>query len=135
MSLVLIKGSFGSFFLFLSSRYFKIESISSPPYPTADLFDSITSICLNRFDSIASCFLVCLNFYFVALKTSIFLSSFCVSSLAPAGFYSKISSLFALSDTIMFTPLKKSCFKILYDPRNTLLQSASFERNSEAWTQ
>lgn len=132
MSFVLIKGSFGSFFLFLSSRYFKIESISSPPYPTADLLDYITSICLKRLDYIASCFLVCLNFYLVALKTSIFLSSFCVSSLAPVGLYSNISSLVALSDTITLTPLKKSCFKILNYGGNTLLQLASCERNSEA---
>ncbi len=58
--------------------------MSSPSTP--DLFGSITSICRNKFDSIASFFLVCLNFYLVALKTSIFLSYFTVSSFAPPGF-------------------------------------------------
>ena len=134
--MLFIKGNFPfSFFLFLSSRYCKIESISSftdsPRTPPERLL-STTSGCLKRLESIASWRRVCLNFYFVALKMSMFLSYFCVSSLFPWGFYSKIGYLPLPSPTFNVTPLKYSCFNILYGLLSTLKLLGVSEKNTSA---
>ena len=57
-------------------------------------------------ESIASCFLVYLNFYLVALNTSIFLSYFDVSSLGPFDCSSKTIYFPTLSIVCIVTPLK-----------------------------
>lgn len=93
---VLIKGNLFSFLLlFLSSNYFKIKSISSSllEFPKPERFERLLMILfLSKFlkglGYRASCLLVCLNFSFVALKTSIFLSYFAVSSFGPLACYS-----------------------------------------------
>lgn len=54
----------------------------------------------------ASCLLVILNFYLVALKTSMFLSYFAVSSFAPAGFSSKTTYFAFAYKSGNLTPLK-----------------------------
>ena len=88
--------------------------MSSASFTFELLFENLfLSIILKGFESKASCRRVCLNFYFVALKTSIFLSYFNVSSFAPLGCSSNTTYLLLFYAMFTFTPLKYSCFKIL----------------------
>lgn len=115
--------------LFLSSSSFRIESMSSSFVFATELLlfmSFFLSTILKGFESYASCLRVCLNFYFVALKTSILLSSFTVSSFGPFGCSSNTTSLPMFYDTLTVTPLKYSCFKILNKQKCTLQQLASF---------
>ena len=83
----------------------------------------------------ASTLRVCLNFSFVALKTSIFLSYLKVSSLLPPGFSSKIISFAGLSASGRTHPLKYSCRRSLPYKRITQLLLASSWRGILAFVQ
>lgn len=99
-SRVFRKGSLFCFFLLpfsSSSLISESKSSRSPPlllFPASKFPNPPFPMLLIGLFSMASCRRVCLNFSFVALNTSIFLSYFIVSSFVPVGFSSNMISLF-----------------------------------------